>query len=177
MITLKRLDFTGTVNAMICITSRHAITADGATQQALDEIVQALHNIDAICARRPTLATILNAPIPPVPPRHPQDDDDLDDVDDLDDLDDTDDADDDLDNDDTDANTQSTADLHPGLVKVLRYIRTNPGCTITDINDATGYSKSTISVYIPELCNAGHNIVRILGKGRTAHYKLEETAQ
>ncbi|HRJ42163.1 MAG TPA: hypothetical protein PL105_09785 [Caldilineaceae bacterium] len=76
-ITIHRLDCPGTIAVMIAIVNRHALSADGARQHALDEIASSLHNIDAII-RRHQLAPLLESRIPPIPPRHRPGDDDLD---------------------------------------------------------------------------------------------------
>ena len=157
-IHLKRLDFSSTISAMICVCARHAVTADGATQQALDEIAASLNNVAAIVGRR-RLAPILDGPIPPVPVPHQVGEDEEED-------------DEGLSLDDSEPEALATrperrraprtifpdlvagsnlspsqtvvSKLSPSQTATLEYIRANPGCTLEEISKATGRGIGTI---------------------------------
>lgn len=167
-IHLKRLDFTNTVSAMLCLAARHAVTADGARQQALDEIQRSLNNIAAIIALH-DLADQLNGPVPPVPPRHAPDDDIE--------------TDDDLaltvtPDEEPDAESESTPThprpLNPAPTLVLRYIHTHPGCGTTEICDALSISNPTLSHHVKTIRQAGHPL---LADGRPARYTLAQAGE
>ena len=156
-IHLKRLDFSSTVSAMICVCMRHAVTADGATQQALDEIAANLNNVAAIVGRR-RLASMLDGPIPPVPV--PQEvgvgeDDEGEEGEDV----------------ETEVEPEvlvgkperkrtprtifhdlnadgQAARLSQSQSAVLEYIRANPGCTGEEISKATGYGVNSVNTAI-----------------------------
>lgn len=148
-IHLKRLDFSSTVSAMICVCMRHAVTADGATQQALDEIAASLNNVAAIVGRR-RLAPMLDGPIPPVPvPQMVGEDEEEGDEGEVEvepevlvskperkrtprtifhDL----------------VARAKESNFSPAQTVVLDYIRANPGCTLDEISKATGYGIKSI---------------------------------
>lgn len=152
-IHLKRLDFSSTVSAMICVCMRHAVTADGATQQALDEIAANLNNVAAIVGRR-RLAPMLDGPIPPVPvPQMVGEEEEEGDEGELEvepevlvskperkrtpltifhDL---------------NADGQA-ARLSLSQSAILEYIRANPGCTGEEISKATGYGVNSVNTAI-----------------------------
>lgn len=152
-IHLKRLDFSSTVSAMICVCMRHAVTADGATQQALDEIAANLNTVAAIVGRR-RLAPMLDGPIPPVPvPQQGEEDEEEGDEGELEvepevlvstperkrtpraifhDL---------------NADGQA-ARLSQSQSAILEYIRANPGCTGEEISKATGYGVNSVNTAI-----------------------------
>ncbi|MFZ1756692.1 MAG: hypothetical protein WBO46_15850 [Caldilineaceae bacterium] len=169
-IHIKRLDCTGYITAMIAIVQRHALLTDGAQQQALDEIAQGLHNIDAIIQRR-RLAALLNSPVPPVPVRNEDDDDmDMDEEADIDDE----------DEDDkepaapptaaaTAAPTTEAQSLSPAVQRVADYIRAHPGCTVVEMRKALQISNGTLSTYIGHIRRAG---LPVESEGRPAVYRM-----
>ncbi|HRJ40938.1 MAG TPA: helix-turn-helix domain-containing protein [Caldilineaceae bacterium] len=157
---IKRLDCPGYITAMIAIVSRHALLADGARQQALDEIARNLHNIDVIIQRH-KLAPVLAAPIPPIPVVTAEDGEDEPDIDiDVEDV--------------ADAGEPAAtpAKITPSQGRVLSYIRTHPGCSTVEIASALSISKATISIHLSVLRQAGYTIEML---GRPARYRLIET--
>ncbi len=179
-INLTRLDFTSTINAMLCVAARHAVSADGARQRALDEIAASLNSVAAIIARH-KLAEQLNGPIPPVPPRDQpgEDDGDDDDVLSLDD----------------EPELQASAPqrarsprsifpdltieghapkLSPSQTVILDYIRANPGCTGAEISAATGYGIASVQTTISVIRKVTPiHSARSGGKNGTSSYRVD----
>lgn len=146
-ITIKRLDFVETINAMLCCTARHAVTADGARQRALDEIAVSLNNVAAIIARH-KLADQLNGPIPPVPSRD-QPDGDGPDAEELEE-DEVEDA--------SLVKMAAEPDLNVSERQIYRFISTNPGCTLQMVVDHCGMKSTSVSTYISSMRRRGVTI-------------------
>lgn len=178
-INLTRLDFTSTINAMLCVAARHAVSADGARQRALDEIAASLNSVAAIIARH-KLAEQLNGPIPPVPPRDQPGGDDEDDealsMDDEPEL---------------PASAPqpprspkrifpdltiegSAPKLSPSQTVILDYIRANPGCTGAEISAATGYGIASVQTTISVIRKVTPiHSARSGGKNGTSSYRVD----
>lgn len=145
MITIKRLDYTSTVGALLCIAARHAATADGVRQQALDEIQSSLNNVAAIIARH-RLADAMNAPVPPVPNLRPTDDDD---------------EPEELAEEDAAPEEPQAAPLrerHPGGIDaaILAYLDDRGSATAADIAPCLPYAASSVRSRLSWLLKAGH---------------------
>ncbi len=178
-INLTRLDFTSTINAMLCVAARHAVSADGARQRALDEIAASLNSVAAIIARH-KLAEQLNGPIPPVPPRdQPSEDDGDDEALSL--------------NDEPELPASppqrarsprsifpdltiegSAPKLSPSQTVILDYIRANPGCTGAEISAATGYGIASVQTTISVIRKVTPiHSARSGGKNGTSSYRVD----
>ncbi len=157
--TIKRFDFSSAISTMICLCARHAVTSDGATQQALDEIAANLNTVAAIVNRR-RLSPLLDGPIPPVPAPHlvgQEDETEENDDDETLSLDEP--APQPKAKQPTEADLRAAtrsvfpalatvSHLTPSQTVILDYIRANPGCTGAEISAATGYSMASVHTYI-----------------------------
>lgn len=142
-IHLKRISYTTTIDALICIAARYSATADGARQQALDDIAASLNNVAALIARH-RLADMLNQPVPPVPSRQ-VDDGELDP--------------DELAEDAPAEELTAEPKLHPRQAQIYRYIKNNPGCTGQMLADHCGITLSNLSAQLSYMRNADIKII------------------
>lgn len=173
MLTIRRLDFTNTITAMLTVACRHAARLEGASQRALDDITEHLHTIDRLIATH-RLADALNGPIPHQVGEEDEDDAalSLDDEPEIPpasaprspkrifpDL--------------TAHDPKAPSKLTPSQAAVLDYIRTNPGCTGAEISAATGRGLPSVQTAITVIRKITPvHATRQGGKNGASHYRI-----
>lgn len=181
-IVLEKFDFTGAIGAMICLCQRQAVTADGATQQALDEISASLNYVAGIVARR-GLGALLDGPIPPAPVRH-EVGEDAHEV-----------GEEDVEEGlsveeeavvsgperrrsprsmfaDLNGDRGAAPVLSSGHVRIVDYIRANPGCTLAEIGAGCGYGFDSVAAMLTQVRKVVPIVSRGRGRGAPARYSV-----